>query len=209
MSQTITFSQASYIIDTDKTKPGTNALSVTNAIYKEPGVTKAGYLLQNYGNTTITDLTMEGQKSVDSGLNMQVRNINDATTPTIQSSRLNFGNSNDFLVIGSSSSNTVNMGSGDDRLNVNFASTGDSFNAGLGSDTVVFGGNISQTRVDLGSDGVKDVVRIAQNGTINGLVITGADSSDVLFIGSTQYDYNSTDNNWVNRADPNDKKQFT
>jgi hypothetical protein len=209
MSQTITFSQASYIIDTDKTKPGTNALSVTNAIYKEPGVTKAGYLLQNYGNTTITDLTMEGQKSVDSGLNMQVRNINDATTPTIQSSRLNFGNSNDFLVIGSSSSNTVNMGSGDDRLNVNFASTGDSFNAGLGSDTVVFGGNISQTRVDLGSDGVKDVVRIAQNVTINGLVITGADSSDVLFIGSTQYDYNSTDNNWVNRADPNDKKQFT
>jgi len=209
MSQTITFSQASYIIDTDKTKPGTNALSVTNAIYKEPGVTKAGYLLQNYGNTTITDLTMEGQKSVDSGLNMQVRNINDATTPTIQSSRLNFGNSNDFLVIGSSSSNTVNMGSGDDRLNVNFASTGDSFNAGLGSDTVVFGGNISQTRVDLGSDGVKDVVRIAQNVTINGLVITGADSSDVLFIGSTQYDYNSTENNWVNRADPNDKKQFT
>jgi len=209
MSQTITFSQASYIIDTDKTKPGTNALSVTNAIYKEPGVTKAGYLLQNYGNTTITDLTMEGQKSVDSGLNMQVRNINDATTPTIQSSRLNFGNSNDFLVIGSSSSNTVNMGSGDDRLNVNFASTGDSFNAGLGSDTVVFGGNISQTRVDLGSDGVKDVVRLAQNGTINGLVITGADSSDVLFIGSTQYDYNSNDNNWVNRADPNDKKQFT
>lgn len=209
MSQTITFSQASYIIDTDKTKPGTNALSVTNAIYKEPGVTKAGYLLQNYGNTTITDLTMEGQKSVDSGLNMQVRNINDVTTPTIQSSRLNFGNSNDFLVIGSSSSNTVNMGNGDDRLNVNFASTGDSFNAGLGSDTVVFGGKISQTRVDLGSDGVKDVVRIAQNGTINGLVITGADSSDVLFIGSTQYDYNSTDNNWVNRADPNDKKQFS
>jgi hypothetical protein len=209
MSQTITFSQASYIIDTDKTKPGTNALSVTNAIYKEPGVTKAGYLLQNYGNTTITDLTMEGQKSVDSGLNMQVRNINDATTPTIQSSRLNFGNSNDFLVIGSSSSNTVNMGSGDDRLNVNFASTGDRFNAGLGSDTVVFGGNISRTRVDLGSDGVKDVVRLAQNGTINGLVITGADSSDVLFIGTTQYDYNSTDNNWVNRADPNDKKQFS
>jgi hypothetical protein len=112
-------------------------------------------------------------------------------------------------VIGSSSSNTVNMGSGDDRLNVNFASTGDSFNAGLGSDTVVFGGNISRTRVDLGSDGVKDVVRLAQNGTINGLVITGADSSDVLFIGTTQYDYNSTDNNWVNRADPNDKKQFS
>jgi hypothetical protein len=209
VSQTITFSQASYVIDTDMAKSGTNGLSVTNAVYREPGVTKASYLLQNYGNTTITGLSMEGQNSVDTGLNMQVRGVYDATTPTIQSSRLNFGNANDFLVIGSSSGNTVNMGSGDDRLSVNYASVDDSLNVGIGSDTVVFGGNISKSRVDLGSDGAKDVVRLAQNATIKGLVITGADDTDVLFIGTTQYDYKSADNNWVNHNDANDKKQFS
>jgi hypothetical protein len=209
VSQTITFSQASYVIDTDMAKSGTNALSVTNAIYREPGVTKASYLLQNYGNTTITGLSVEGQNSADTGLNMQVRGVNDATTPSVQSSQFNFGNANDFLVIGSSSSNTVNMGVGDDRLNVNYASVGDSLNVGLGSDTVVFGGNISKTRVDLGSDGAKDVVRLAQNATIKGLVITGADSSDMLYIGTTQYDYKSADNSWVNHSDANDKRQFS
>jgi len=209
VSQTITFNQASYIIDTDASKPGTNALAVTEATYKSVSGRFGQYNLQNFGNTTIEKLTLQGQDSVSSGLNVAVRGINDATTPTASNSNFNFGVANDFLVIGSSSANTVNMGDGNDRLNVNFASTGDNFSTGLGSDTVVFGGNISNTGVNLGSDGVQDVVRLAQGATINGLVITGADNSDILFIGTTQYNYNSTDNNWINTTDPNDKKQFS
>ena len=209
MSQTITFNQSSYLIETDAPKPGTNELAVTNAIYKSGGVKSSSYLLQNIGNTTIAGLTLEGQNSVASGLNVQVRGINDATTPTVETSNFNFGSSNDYLVIGSSSGNSVDMGSGNDRLNVNYASVNDTFNTGLGSDAVVFGGNITNTSVNLGSDGVQDVVRLAQGATINGLVITGADNSDILFIGTTQYNYNTTDNNWINSTDPNDKKQFS
>ena len=209
MSQTITFSQGAYVIDTDTAKPGTNDLAVTNTIYKSAGTTKPAYLLQNFGNSTITGLNLEGQNSGASGLNVSVRSSSDASKPTVATSQFNFGNSNDFLVIGSSSGNTVNMGSGDDSINVNYASTGDSYNTGQGRDTVIFGGNISNTGVNLGSDVIRDVVRLAQGATITGLVISGADSSDVLFIGTTQYNYNSSDNSWINSTNPNDKKTFS
>lgn len=207
MSQTITFSQASYVIDTDKTSP-TNALAVTDTVYKSAAGKSSGYLLQNYGNTTIENLTLQGENTVSSGLNVSIQGVNDATTPTILNSNLNFGTTNDFLVIGSSSGNTVNLGSGNDRVSVNFASSGDTFNTGAGSDSVVFGGNISNTTVNLGSDGVSDVVRLAQGRSITGLVITGADNSDILFIGTTQYNYTASDSSWTNTTDNTDKKYY-
>jgi hypothetical protein len=207
VSQTITFSQASYVIETDASKP-TNALAVTDTVYKSAAGKSAGYLLQNYGNTTIQNLTLQGENAVSSGLNVSIQGVNDATTPSILNSNLNFGTTNDFLVIGSSSGNTVNLGSGNDRLSVNYASSGDTFNAGLGSDSVVFGGNINNTTVNLGSDGVSDVVRLAQGRSITGLVITGADNSDVLFIGTTQYNYSTTDSSWTNTTDNTDKKYY-
>jgi hypothetical protein len=93
-------------------------------------------------------------------------------------------------------------------VSVNFASTGDTFNTGSGSDSVVFGGNINNTTVNLGSDGVSDVVRLAQGRSITGLVITGADNSDVLFIGTTQYNYTASDSSWTNTTDNTDKKYY-
>jgi hypothetical protein len=207
VSQTITFSQASYVIETDKTAP-TNALVVTDTVYKSPAGKGAGYLLQNYGNTKIQNLTLQGENAVSSGLNVSIQGVNDATTPSISSSNLNFGTTNDVLVIGSSSANTVNMGSGNDRLSVNFASSSDTFNTGSGSDSVVFGGNVTNTSVNLGSDAMSDVVRLAQGASITGLVITGAGTGDVLFIGTTQYNYTTGDNTWTNIGNSADKKSY-
>ncbi len=104
------------------------------------------------------------------------------------------------------------MGDGNDNISVNFASNSDTFSAGLGSDQVVFGGAITNTTVNLGSDGVTDKVLLAQGASINGLRITGADSSDVLFIGTTQYNYQSTTATgsiWVNPSDTSDTKNFS
>jgi len=101
------------------------------------------------------------------------------------------------------------MGAGNDKVNINYASTGDNFNLGSGSDQIVFGGAINGTTVNLGGDNVVDIVNLSQGASINGLVITGADNSDILLIGTTQYNYNSADNNWINVNDPNDKKTFS
>ncbi len=104
------------------------------------------------------------------------------------------------------------MGDGIDNISVNFASNSDTFNAGLGSDQVVFGGAITNTTVNLGSDSVTDNVLLAQGAPINGLRITGADSSDVLFIGTTRYNWDSntpTGSTWVNATNPSDTKNFS
>ena len=52
-------------------------------------------------------------------------------------------------------------------------------------------------------------MRIAEDADIKGLVITGADESDLLFIGSTEYSYDSNNNLWVNSSDPNDTRNFS
>ena len=213
MGQTITFNQASYVIEAPS-RPSDNpptGLVVTGTTTKAEGVKTAGYLLQNFGDTTVKDLTLIGDNSVASGLNVRLLGVDDATTPSVTTSNLNFGDvvKNDTLLIGSSALNTANMGAGNDKVNINFASTGDNFNLGSGSDQIVFGGAINGTTVDLGGDNVRDTVNLSQGASINGLVITGADNSDVLLIGTTQYNYNSADNNWINVNDPNDKKNFS
>jgi len=91
---------------------------------------------------------------------------------------------------------------------VNFASSSDTFNTGSGSDSVVFGGNVTNTSVNLGSDAMSDVVRLAQGASITGLVITGAGTGDVLFIGTTQYNYTTGDNTWTNIGNSADKKSY-
>lgn len=215
MGQTITFNQGNYVIDAPSRPTDTppTGLVVSGSTIKANGGTAASYLLQNYGNTTVTGLTLKGQDSVASGLNVKLTGVNDANQPSVAASNLNFGidqNKNDTLLIGTSSSNAVNMGAGNDKLTVNYGSTLDNFNMGTGSDQVVFGGSVTNTSINLGgNDGAIDTVKLSQGASVNGLVITGADTGDVLFIGSTQYNYNSTDNNWININDPNDKKQYS
>jgi len=210
MAQTITFNQATYTID--PVSPDTG-LVVTNTIYKDSGVKEAGYLLQNFGGSTVTDLKLNGVNAVATGLNISARGPNDATTASATTSLFDFGAAGDTLIIGSSLINTANMGSGDDMVTVNYLSSGDTFNLGTGADRVVFGGNILNTTVNLGgNDGSIDKVLLSQSASISGLRITGAQSNDVLFIGTTQYNYQSstaTGSTWVNSTNPSDTRNFS
>jgi hypothetical protein len=218
--QTITFNQATYAIDPPSRPTDTppTGLVVTDTVLKVGGVKNAGYLLQNFGNTTVTNLKLNGENAVASGLNISVRGPNDATTATATTSLFNFGTTNDTLIIGSSLTNTANMGNGNDSVTVNYLSSGDTFNLGTGADKVVFGGNILNTTVNLGgNDSSIDRVLLSQSasntiGGISGLKITGAEAGDVLFIGTTQYNYQSstgTGSIWVNSTNPSDTKNYS
>lgn len=213
MAQTITFSQASYFIDPPSAGTGLVATNTVEKLYNpitDNIEEKSSYLLQNYGSTTVTNLTLNGEASTAPGLNVSFED-KATTVPNVKDSQFTFGTARDTLVIGSSVSNTANMGNGNDSVTVNFTSTNDTFNLGSGSDQVVFGGAISNTVVNLGSDSVKDEVRLAAGPSL-GVRITGADSSDVLFIGTTQYNWDSntaTGSTWVNPSNPSDTKNFS
>jgi len=210
--QTITFSGANYLIEAPSrpTDSPPTGLVVSNTMSKSAG---PGYQLQNYGDTTIDNLRLLGAGSLNSGLNVSVTGKNDLTQASAQNSNFDFGVGqvkNDTLVIGSSSANTVNMGSGNDVVWVNFSSTNDTFNLGAGSDQVVFGGGgaINGTTINLGgSDSAVDTVRLAAGQSVTGLVINGAQNNDVLFIGTTQYNYIGS-NTWQNTTNPADQRIF-
>ena len=103
----------------------------------------------------------------------------------------------------------IEMGKGNDRLVFGGSVKDLDVNLGRGSDKVEFQGNIKRVNLNLGEDGEVDKVRIGEGADIQDLVITGADDSDLLFIGSTQYNYDSNDNLWVNSSDPSDKLDFS
>lgn len=97
------------------------------------------------------------------------------------------GQGNDSIVFGSGS--TFN------NLNDN----GSTINTGLGADTIVFGSGASffdNTTLDLGNDGVEDIVRFTRQEYWPDIRITGADENDVLFLGTDSYRYNTSLDIW-------------
>ena len=97
------------------------------------------------------------------------------------------GQGNDSIVFGSGS--TFN----------NWTDNGSTINTGLGADTIVFGSGASffdNTTLDLGNDGVEDIVRFAQQEYWPDIRITGADENDVLFLGTDSYRYNTSFDVW-------------
>jgi len=94
------------------------------------------------------------------------------------------------------------MGAGNDTVTINGAIKNTDINLGTGQDLLIFGGDIRNgINVNLGSDGQVDIIEIAQNAKIKGLKIDGAESGDILFIGSIEYQYNPLDNTWVSDDD--------
>ena len=114
------------------------------------------------------------------------------------------GQGNDSLVFGSGS--TFN----------NWNDIGSTINTGLGADTIVFGSGASffdNTTLNLGNDGVEDIVRFAANSfTPNApeIRIIGADDNDVLFVGTDSYHYDTSIDNWLlNGSDTISYKSLT
>jgi len=98
------------------------------------------------------------------------------------------GQGNDSLVFGSGSTFT------------NWNDIGSTINTGLGSDTIVFGSGASffdNTILDLGNDGVEDIVRFAHHDYLPEFRITGADENDVLFLGTDSYRYDTSFDGWL------------
>jgi hypothetical protein len=103
---------------------------------------------------------------------------------------------------------TVGMGEGDDLLVFGGSTRGSTINLGSGADTVRFRANAVDTSLNLGGDTDRDQVYLAASGNYETLRITGADSSDVLFIGSSEYRYRAARNDWQNIDDRNDVRTF-
>jgi hypothetical protein len=112
---------------------------------------------------------------------------------------------NDSLTItGNAKEIELKAGNGNDTININGDSISSSYNLGKGSDTLIFGGSIKDTKINLGGDSSTDTVKFAAGTNLKGVQISGAGSGDVLIIGSTQYNYQSS-NTWVSTTNPDDK----
>ena len=163
---------------------GNDSLFIGGKIHSDSSIDfgKRGDSLETEGGIRRTELLGESGKD-NFLLNSQGRNA-------AVDSQIDMGNGNDSLVFGGSVKDVeVNLGSG--------------------SDKVEFQGNLKGANLNLGEDGQADEVRIAEGADIQGLVITGADESDLLFIGSTQYKYDSDNNLWVNSSNPSDTRNFS
>lgn len=101
----------------------------------------------------------------------------------------------------------IDMGEGDDFLvfggNVNNISA----NMGIGADEVRFQGDIGKTKLNLGSDSDRDVIKLSDSTEFSGFRIKGADENDVLFIGSSEYQYDGG-RTWTNIDNPDDTVRF-
>lgn len=105
-----------------------------------------------------------------------------------RNSKIDMGEGNDYVVFGGNVKDT-------------------SIRLGTGSDRVDFEGNISNTKLNLGNDSNRDVVKLSESSEFSGFRINGADENDVLFIGSSEYQYDGG-RNWTNISNPDDTVRF-
>lgn len=102
---------------------------------------------------------------------------------------------------------TIDMGEGNDVVIVGGGVKNSDILLGDGADTIEFRARsanaatneLDNTTLDLGgNDGDTDTVIIQDGVDFSGLTITGEEAGDVLFIGSTEYMYDPTTDQWVN-----------
>jgi hypothetical protein len=100
----------------------------------------------------------------------------------------------------------INTGNDVDQLGILGDVSGSNIQLGTGNDQIRFFGDATDTLLNLG--GGKDIVRFLDSDPdTTGLVIEGASSDDMLFIGSSQYKFVG-DYTWQNVADPTDTERF-
>jgi Ca2+-binding RTX toxin-like protein len=202
MAQTVTFSGGGFNIQ-DTLAPGTQSLAYSSS-NQSPA---PSYLLKNTNNSEIKGLGF--QDNTNTGVTLS---ITSQTRTTASNSTFTLGSGNDTLVIGSSKDNNFFMGNGNNNVTIQYGTNNDTINFGTGADTLVFGGKIQNTLVQLTTDTSVDTIKIGQaNNTpsTGALKITGATDIDVLFIGSTEYSYDSNQGLWVNDSNPGDTKNFS
>lgn len=201
MAQTVTFNGGSFDITNDGGE-GTKLLTPKPSNFNSSN-DNPSYIFKNSNNSVIKGLGFQGD---DLGINVSVssRGMDSAIDSTFS-----FGSADDTLIIGSSTNNKFFMGDGNNEVTFSYRSTNDVVNVGVGSDTITFGQSINNTLVQLTTDYSVDTIKLSTNTNPTNLRITGAMDMDVLFIGTTQYNYESSTNLWVNKDDSMDTKNFS
>ena len=157
----------------------------------------------NLGNEGDT-LIISGKTKKDSDFDTGKGKDRFASGDTFNASDLEMGKGRDRARLNNEEGKFVakessfSMGAGNDKLVFNGGVKEIQADLGTGEDTLIFGGDIKGATVNLGADGQKDTIKIAEGAKIEGLKIEGAEVGDVLFIGSTEYQYNAVNNSWVN-----------
>jgi hypothetical protein len=236
VAQTLTFGESGFTLTTDPSKPGTNNLNVVQNGDTLRGANADGSTISHLeviGNTSNNSLVLNSSAdAVTSRLQAQFAGGDDflRINGNVQNSEIRLGNGDDdFTVAGQLRGNTqlfagggndkvviqggafdssISMNEGDDTLVFGGVVRNSNINLGTGADIVNFRGSAFDTTLALGGDTDQDTVRLSKDGNYESLRITGADDSDILFIGSTQYSYMADDNEWVNINDPNDVRTF-
>jgi hypothetical protein len=101
----------------------------------------------------------------------------------------------------------IDMGEGDDLLVFGGNVKKLNINLGSGNDEVRFRGDVKKTKLNLGESGDQNIVKLSKDSNFSNFRITGADENDVLFIGSSQYEYDGG-RNWKNIDDSDDILKF-
>ena len=164
-------------------------------------------------------LIIGGKAKGGSLIRLQDGNDTFVSQDVVRDSSIRFNAGNDNAILSSPTEyvavdSSFEMGQGDDSLVFGGSVRNAEVSLGLGADSVEYLGNILGSNLNLGGegsmpDGQADTIMIAGDSSITGLVITGADENDTLFIGSSEYTYNTSDNRWVNANDPNDIRNFS
>lgn len=159
------------------------------------------------GSIANATIWLGGDTSVTEGGRDSVSMVSGTIDNTSIASNNNGG---DTIVFGANTSvfNTAfSLGDGNDSLVLGGTVMGDTaafpdysqIQLGLGADTLTFGayGSVSGYRIDLGNDGQADVLRFLGNTVTNSITITGADEFDILYIGTTAYNYVASNDIWT------------
>jgi hypothetical protein len=189
-----------------------------NLIFASDTPTAVVGLTANLGGGDDT-LVIGGKVKDGSSIRMQSGDDSVVTEGTVRDSQIRTNAGNDETILNSNSEfvardSSIGMGQGDDALVFGGSVQSVQTNLGTGADSVEFQGNILGAKLNLGgsggtSDGEADVIRISADASIEGFVITGADENDTLFIGTTQYNYDSANNLWVNATNSGDTRNFS
>ena len=154
-----------------------------------------------------------GGGASSSEVNMQNGSDRFSIDGQFRSSKFSGGGGNDRAIFSGRTASTVarnsqiGMDQGDDYLVFGGNANGISVGLGTGSDKVIFKGNVTKTNLNLGRDDNRDVVRLSNSGEFSGFRIKGADENDVLFIGSSEYQYDGG-RTWTNIENPDDTVKF-
>ena len=179
---------------------GNDSLTLANgASYAEINTGSGKDILRLTGDFTNTEFYLSGTAPGDSFPNTG-DSISISANSTFYDS--NFGSINtsgDTLIVGSNSlwvNSDINFGDGSDSLvfGSNATFTDSRISLGDGADTLVFGSNaiFDNTTIDLGDDGDMDVLRFSSQSDFERVVkFIGCDNSDVYYIGSDIFNFNS------------------